>query len=104
MTEVDDFSPRGLNEAPHDVDGGVVAVEQGRRRDDTNRTGARREHDLLVLGHAPSSEWMDPLVHQFKGGFWLLWPAGAPRRFGCTNEGDLSTVNLGAQMGDEHGT
>ena len=55
VAEVNDLSSRGLDEAPHDVDGGVVAVKQGRCRDDTNGAGARREHDLFVLGHAPSS-------------------------------------------------
>ena len=33
MAQVDDFHARSLYDAPHDVDGSIVAVEQGGRRD-----------------------------------------------------------------------
>ena len=41
VPEVHDLGPLGLHDPPHDVDRRVVAVEQGRRRDDAHR----------VLGH-----------------------------------------------------
>jgi len=36
VPEMDDLSPGGLQDAPHDVDGGVVAVEQRRGSHDAN--------------------------------------------------------------------
>ncbi len=36
VAEVDDFGPGGLENAPNHVYGGVVAVEQARRRDETD--------------------------------------------------------------------
>ena len=37
VAEVDDLGPGGLDDAAHDVDGCVVAIEQRRRRDDPER-------------------------------------------------------------------
>ena len=55
MAEVDDLRPGGLDEPSHHVDGGVVAVKEGRRGDDANRAGAGFEHDVVfVLAHGAS--------------------------------------------------
>ena len=37
VPQVDDLDPLGLQEAPHDIDSGVVAVEQAGGRDEPDR-------------------------------------------------------------------
>ena len=53
MAEVDDLASRALQDAPHDVDGGIVAVEEGGGGDDADRmarAGGRRFLRVLRLG------------------------------------------------------
>ena len=49
VAEVDDLAALRLEDPPHDVDGGVVAVEEARRRDDAH--GVDR-YVQRILGHA----------------------------------------------------
>jgi hypothetical protein len=54
MAEVNDFCSRGLNQASHDIDGRIMAVEQGRCSDDSDRAGRRLEHGVFI-GHADAT-------------------------------------------------
>jgi hypothetical protein len=54
VTEVDDLAPLGLEEAPHDVDGGVVAVEQAGGGDEADRMdGAMEAHQTRAPPTVP---------------------------------------------------
>ncbi len=58
VAQVDHFRTHALQDAPHDVDAGVMAVEQGRRRDEAHlvrRAIAGELPDFGQIGHARSS-------------------------------------------------
>ncbi len=53
MSEVDHFGALGLQEPPHDVDGGVVPVEQAGGGHEPDRIG--RLVELVLVVHRPDS-------------------------------------------------
>ena len=57
VAEVDDLGPLGLEEAPHDVDGGVVAVEQAGRGHEPHRVGRTVEVGHRRTASAAVGSW-----------------------------------------------
>ena len=73
MPEVDDFNPGGLEDTAHDVDGGVVAIEQRGSGDETDLAAG------LVMRGLTS---------------WGLSHGGPP----CTGEGNESGLETRCQI------
>ena len=66
VAEVDDLGPLGLQEPAHDVDGGVVAVEEAGRGDEADRVVGPVE-----LGHRRPSTGTPPTAGTWAGlGRW----------------------------------
>jgi hypothetical protein len=52
VPEVDDLGALTLQDPPHDVDRGVVPVEQARRGDESNRVGGQVQGGRSLRSHA----------------------------------------------------
>jgi hypothetical protein len=57
VAKVNHFCSRGLNQATHDVDGGIVAVKQRGCGDDTDWTSRGLEHRFFVRHDASTHLW-----------------------------------------------
>ena len=67
VAEVDDLGPLGLQEPPHDVDGGVVPVEQAGRGDEPDRVDrcVQRGHDLIRRGDCSGGVAVIPMRRDY---------------------------------------
>ncbi len=73
VTEMNHLRASGLNQPAHDVDGRVVAVEQGGGGDDAHRTGARREVGLATLIFAHKLAWDFRFIKSAPGSVVRIW-------------------------------